>query len=57
SLTMNRRSTRMPNFTAEEEAVLIALAYKYKSVIEKKGSNGRIWREKQLAWSKIAAEF
>ncbi|XP_017837984.1 uncharacterized protein LOC108596575 isoform X2 [Drosophila busckii] len=54
---MNRRSTRMPNFTAEEEAVLIALAYKYKSVIEKKGSNGRIWREKQLAWSKIAAEF
>lgn len=53
----SKRNARCPNFTQEEEQLLIGLVNKYKGVIECKKSNTVSWKEKELTWKKIEKEF
>lgn len=48
---------RAPNFSKNEEQLLIGLVEKYKNIIECKKSNVLTWKDKEKAWLKIEMEF
>ncbi|CAG9764518.1 unnamed protein product [Ceutorhynchus assimilis] len=50
-------SGRAANFCKEEELFLISLIDKYKNVIESKKSDANSWKDKEMAWKKVEAEF
>uniref|UniRef100_A0A6P7G1M5 Regulatory protein zeste n=1 Tax=Diabrotica virgifera virgifera TaxID=50390 RepID=A0A6P7G1M5_DIAVI len=50
-------SKRAPNFTSQEEKILVALSKKYSHIIENKMSNVNINNQKMLTWTKIEEEF
>lgn len=48
---------RAPNFTVREKTLLLNIIHDFKHIVENKQTNSTTWREKDMAWSKIAATF
>ncbi|XP_072402984.1 uncharacterized protein [Diabrotica undecimpunctata] len=48
---------RAPNFTAQEEKILVSLAKKYSHILENKMSNVDMNTKKVVAWKKIEEEY
>lgn len=52
-----RDRKRVPNFSQEEEQILVNLVEKYKAIIDNKKSGAITWKQKEDAWKKILEEF
>ncbi|ENN83232.1 hypothetical protein YQE_00409, partial [Dendroctonus ponderosae] len=55
--TKSPKRMRTPNYTNEEKYRLLEVCRDYKGIIENKKTDSCTWREKDDAWSKIAADF
>ncbi|KAH8367617.1 hypothetical protein KR084_000103 [Drosophila pseudotakahashii] len=48
---------RGQNFSTEEEFLLITLAAEQRKIFENKKADAATWKEKELAWENLAANF
>ncbi|KAL1516236.1 hypothetical protein ABEB36_000155 [Hypothenemus hampei] len=56
-LKMANKRVRVPNFSSEEETLLVSLVEDYKNIIECKKTGNSTWQEKKLAWEAIENKF
>lgn len=52
-----RKKERSSNFAPCEISILIDLILKYKTIVENKKTDSVMWKEKEVAWTKITEEF
>lgn len=48
---------RAPNFSIQEKSLLLNIVSNYKNIVENKETNSTTWRDKDVAWTKIASNF
>lgn len=54
---MTEKRNRNPNYTKEEQILLLNVLQKYKNTIENKKTDHVTWKEKDKAWDDICNKF